>query len=207
MIFLDNIVKMFGHLFQGDIWTKVKGHPETAAFMNYPDYVEKITAINKNPTLLAEHIRDQRIMATFGMLAQEMHRQNAAARGQSQTDPNANPPAEEPRVTEIKEETTSDSTKKSEDEKSNSTKKESSQPKQGQPSKPEKQETKQENKPTQPAKEETEEEKKKKQAEAEKEKGNAEYKQRNFAKALQHYDAAFALNPTNIVYLNNKAGK
>ncbi|KAK3712660.1 hypothetical protein RRG08_058563 [Elysia crispata] len=38
----------------------------------------------------------------------------------------------------------------------------------------------------------------------EKEKGNAAYKKKDFEVALQHYDAAFKLDPTNITVLTNK---
>ncbi|XP_059158621.1 stress-induced-phosphoprotein 1-like [Physella acuta] len=38
----------------------------------------------------------------------------------------------------------------------------------------------------------------------EKEKGNAAYKQKNFDAALQHYEAAFQLDPTNMTLLTNK---
>lgn len=41
----------------------------------------------------------------------------------------------------------------------------------------------------------------------EKELGNAAYKQRNFDDAIKHYDKAIELDPTSIVYHNNKAGK
>lgn len=44
-----------------------------------------------------------------------------------------------------------------------------------------------------------------KQALAEKEKGNAAYKKKDFATALQHYDKAIELDPINIVFRNNKA--
>lgn len=43
-------------------------------------------------------------------------------------------------------------------------------------------------------------------AEAAKERGNALYKKRQFQEALAAYDEAFALDPTNLLYLNNKAG-
>ncbi len=45
------------------------------------------------------------------------------------------------------------------------------------------------------------------QALEEKERGNAAYKQKNFASALQHYSRAVELDPTNITFLTNKAGQ
>ena len=44
------------------------------------------------------------------------------------------------------------------------------------------------------------------QALEEKEKGNAAYKKKEFDVALQHYDRALELDPTNITFLTNKAG-
>ncbi|XP_032819672.1 stress-induced-phosphoprotein 1 [Petromyzon marinus] len=45
----------------------------------------------------------------------------------------------------------------------------------------------------------------KRQALKEKELGNSAYKQKNFDVALEHYDKAFQLDPTNMTYLSNKA--
>ncbi|RUS84609.1 hypothetical protein EGW08_007636 [Elysia chlorotica] len=42
------------------------------------------------------------------------------------------------------------------------------------------------------------------QALLEKDKGNAAYKKKDFEVALQHYDAAFKLDPTNVTILTNK---
>ena len=40
----------------------------------------------------------------------------------------------------------------------------------------------------------------------EKELGNAAYKKKDFATALTHYDKAIEIDPTDITFLNNKAG-
>ena len=44
-------------------------------------------------------------------------------------------------------------------------------------------------------------------AEEEKELGNEAYKRKNLEQALAHYDKAIKLDPTNMTYLTNKAGK
>ena len=45
------------------------------------------------------------------------------------------------------------------------------------------------------------------QALAEKELGNAAYKSKKFEEAKSHYRKAMELDPTNIVFYNNLAGK
>ena len=45
------------------------------------------------------------------------------------------------------------------------------------------------------------------QATKAKEKGNAAYKSKNFDEAIKCYDEAISLDPTDMTYLNNKAGK
>lgn len=45
----------------------------------------------------------------------------------------------------------------------------------------------------------------KKKAAAAKEKGNAYYKEKKFQEAIAAYDEAFSIDPTNMMYLNNKA--
>ena len=44
------------------------------------------------------------------------------------------------------------------------------------------------------------------QALEEKEKGNAAYKKKDFTTALECYDRAIEIDPTNITFLTNKAG-
>ena len=45
------------------------------------------------------------------------------------------------------------------------------------------------------------------QALEEKEKGNSAYKSKDFEAALEHYQKAIDLDPNNITYYNNRAGK
>lgn len=44
-------------------------------------------------------------------------------------------------------------------------------------------------------------------AQAEKDKGNEAYKKKDFVLAHKHYDKAIELDPTNVTFLTNKAGK
>jgi len=39
-----------------------------------------------------------------------------------------------------------------------------------------------------------------------KNKGNAEFKQKNFEKAIEHYSEAIKLDPTNQVFYSNRSG-
>jgi tetratricopeptide (TPR) repeat protein len=55
--------------------------------------------------------------------------------------------------------------------------------------------------------EKSEEQLKKEEAIKEKDLGNAAYKKREFEKALEHYDKAWELDPTNALILINKAGE
>ena len=45
------------------------------------------------------------------------------------------------------------------------------------------------------------------QAQEEKTKGNEAYKKKDFEAAIEHYDKAIELDPTNITFYTNKAGK
>ncbi len=45
-----------------------------------------------------------------------------------------------------------------------------------------------------------------KQAEKEKQLGNESYKSKKFDTAVQHYTKAHELDPSNVVYLTNRAG-
>jgi stress-induced-phosphoprotein 1 len=55
--------------------------------------------------------------------------------------------------------------------------------------------------------EEKEAKQRKEQAKTEKELGNQCYKRKEFAKAIEHYDAALAMDDTDVTIMNNKAGK
>ena len=55
--------------------------------------------------------------------------------------------------------------------------------------------------------EKSEEQLKKEEAVKEKDLGNEAYKKREFEKALEHYGKAWELDPTNALFLINKAGE
>lgn len=59
---------MFGQLFQGDIWTKLKSNPQTEKFLNQPDFVKIMTELQKNPSLTSQYVRDPRVTSALGVL-------------------------------------------------------------------------------------------------------------------------------------------
>ncbi|KAL1917433.1 uncharacterized protein VTP21DRAFT_3826 [Calcarisporiella thermophila] len=54
-----------GRLFSGDILAKIGGNPKLAPYLTEPDYVEKIKAIQANPSVLTMHMQDKRILTTM----------------------------------------------------------------------------------------------------------------------------------------------
>jgi len=60
--------QMFQQMFSGDVFTKLKMNPKTAAFLAQPDYVNMINQIKANPSNLQKYMQDRRIMASMGVL-------------------------------------------------------------------------------------------------------------------------------------------
>jgi stress-induced-phosphoprotein 1 len=58
----------FADLLKGDIWTKLRSHPKTAAFCNQPDFVSLVNLIKQNPRLLGQYLADPRVAAMLGVL-------------------------------------------------------------------------------------------------------------------------------------------
>ncbi|KAG9300989.1 hypothetical protein G9A89_018941 [Geosiphon pyriformis] len=146
-----------------DALAKIALNPKLRQYLEQPDFIQKIQAIQKDPQSFPTHLQDPRIGEvlqyflgiSFGMGNKE---------------------------DEHSSESRSEETKKEQ----------------------EVHETEIESEPMEIV-EKSEEESKKEEAIKEKELGNAAYKKRDFAAALQHYDKAWELDPTNITILNNKA--
>ncbi|PRP76398.1 stress-induced protein sti1-like protein (ISS) [Planoprotostelium fungivorum] len=60
--------KMFQNMFSGDVFTKLKMNPKTAAYLNQPDYVNMINMMKANPSSIQMYLSDPRIMASLGVL-------------------------------------------------------------------------------------------------------------------------------------------
>jgi stress-induced-phosphoprotein 1 len=146
-------------------------HPQTAPFLNEPDFVAKISEIQQNPQNITKYLQDKRIMAVLGVL---MGVQGADAEEAMQEDEPEEKPKPAPK--EVPKETPKAAPKEA--------------PK----------ETKQ------PTPMETDLTPEQKKAEEEKNKGNDAYKNKKFDLAVEHYTKAHELDPSNIVYLTNRAG-
>jgi len=59
---------MFGNLLKGDIWTKLRTNPKTAAYCNQPDFIQLVNNIQQNPQLLTMSLGDPRVSAVLGVL-------------------------------------------------------------------------------------------------------------------------------------------
>jgi hypothetical protein len=59
---------MFSQLFGGDIWTKIRNNPKTSKYLEQPDFVNMVTQLQKNPSLLQMYSQDPRISALLGVL-------------------------------------------------------------------------------------------------------------------------------------------
>lgn len=55
---------MFGNLLKGDIWTKLRTSPKTAAFCNQPDFIQIVNNIQKNPQLMTSYVFVMEALAT-----------------------------------------------------------------------------------------------------------------------------------------------
>jgi len=51
-----------------DVWAKITANPQTRPFLQQPDFVEKMNALQKNPNNLGAHMSDPRIMQVLGVL-------------------------------------------------------------------------------------------------------------------------------------------
>ncbi|KAE8725335.1 Hsp70-Hsp90 organizing protein 1 [Hibiscus syriacus] len=59
----------FGDAFQGpDMWAKLTADPTTRVFLQQPDFVKAMQEIQRNPSKLNEHLKDQRVMQALGVL-------------------------------------------------------------------------------------------------------------------------------------------
>eukprot|EP00906_Rhabdomonas_costata_P034818 RCo048974 len=58
----------FSKIFGPDVWVKIKTNPKLAPFLDEPDYVNMIKAMQTNPQAINMFLQDKRIMQTFACL-------------------------------------------------------------------------------------------------------------------------------------------
>jgi len=176
-----------GALFSSpDVWGKLASNPETAAYLQQPDFVQMLQNVQKNPASVSNYLKDPRMMQVFGVLlgVNVMSGEQAASQFGAEADAASSgggggccaggtcsskaapcPPAEaEPQAAAA---------------------------------------------PKEPEPEVSEEEKQYKEsrekAQAEKVAGNAAYKKKEFETALAHYTKAMELDDKDISYITNRA--
>ena len=136
---------------------KLAMNPQTSAFLQQPDFLQMIQAIQRNPSSVNMYLQDPRMMQVLGVLLGLNVDPSGGAGG-----PGGPPqPAPEPEP---------------------------------------KPEPEPEKSPEELAAAEAKE-----KALAEKQLGNAAYKKKDFETALRHYDAAIALDDTDVSFVTNKA--
>ena len=60
---------MFSAMFSSpDIWGKIAGNAQTAAYLQQPDYVAMIQEVQKNPSAVNKYMRDNRLLQTMGVI-------------------------------------------------------------------------------------------------------------------------------------------
>lgn len=58
----------FAKVFGPDVWVRIKTNPKLAPFLDQPDYVNMIKAMQTNPQAINMFLQDKRIMQTFACL-------------------------------------------------------------------------------------------------------------------------------------------
>lgn len=166
----------FGDVFSGpEMWTRLTADPSTRALLQQPDFVTIMQDIQKNPSSLNMHLKDQRVMQALGVLLGL----KLNARGGPEEDaemPESSPERKRPAEAEpVKEEKRPEKAPEAEPE------------------------------PMEVLEEVKELKERKAQAQKEKEAGNAAYKKKDFETAIQHYTKAFELDDEDISFLTNRA--
>lgn len=166
----------FGDVFSGpEMWAKLTADPSTRAFLQQPDFLRIMQDIQKNPSNLNMHLKDQRVMQALGVLLGL--KINARGSPEDDTDmPEASTERKRPADTEpVKEEKRPEKVPEPQPE------------------------------PMDEVSEEKEIKERKAQAQKEKDAGNAAYKKKDFETAIQHYSKALELNDEDISFLTNRA--
>ncbi|WRX18233.1 Tetratricopeptide repeat 1 - like 7 [Theobroma cacao] len=95
----------FGDAFQGpEMWAKLTADPTTRVYLQQPDFVKAMQEIQRNPSKLNEHLKDQRVMQALGALLNVKFKAHGA--GDDMEIPEADsprpPPPSQPAKEEVK---------------------------------------------------------------------------------------------------------
>ncbi|KAI8812832.1 hypothetical protein BJ742DRAFT_791957 [Cladochytrium replicatum] len=167
-----------GKMFGPDVFAKMATNPQLSPFLSQPDVMQKVKEIQANPRNVNMYLNDPRIMQiVMGLMGINA---NVATPG------------------DFAGADGSEAASMEEDAKPGPAPTPKSAPPPPQPKEPV---------PTEEDITDEEKEKRAKRAESDKakEQGNAEYKKRKFEAALEHYNRAWELDPTNVAVLTNKA--
>ena len=173
-----------GNMFKGpELWGKIASNPQTAAYLQQPDFVQMLQNVQSNPSTVSNYLQDPRMMQVFGMMlgVNVMSGEEAATQFQKEGEPTGDSccasksccggdaaPAPPPAEPELK----AAAAKPAEPEMST---------------------------------EEKEEKELREKAQVEKQAGNAAYKKKEFEKALEHYTKAMEIDTKDISYITNRA--
>eukprot|EP01117_Protostelium_nocturnum_P008231 TRINITY_DN2937_c0_g1_i1.p1 TRINITY_DN2937_c0_g1~~TRINITY_DN2937_c0_g1_i1.p1 ORF type:complete len:557 (-),score=247.91 TRINITY_DN2937_c0_g1_i1:105-1775(-) len=58
----------FAQLFGGDIYTKLRSNPQTAKFLDQPDFLQKLNGLKSDPNSMQLYMQDPRIMTAVSVL-------------------------------------------------------------------------------------------------------------------------------------------
>ena len=187
----------FASMFGPDMWGKLMADPVTKPHLSDPAFVQKMNELQRSPALFGQYAKDPKVGQAMGVLlglpADMFGRAGAGGMG------GMGGMGGEGGGVEMEDEDDEDAEEVLPGG--------SSRPAYQYQPPPRASEQKQEHKAPQPKAETelTEEEKKKREAEREKEAGNKLFTAKKFDEAIEHYQRAAELDPTNIVYLNNAA--
>jgi len=159
-----------------EMMQKLASNPETKEFMKDPSYIQMLQSLQGNPQNIMKFMGDPRMMKTLKVMT-GIDFENMGEKMKNQA------PAETPMDTS-----------------SNEAPREEPAPKQAKTEEPKVEEMVEDD-----IEEDVEEVQRKKNAATQKQLGTDAYKAKNFAKAIEHYQAAHDLDPTNMVYHLNLA--
>ncbi|XP_065857988.1 hsp70-Hsp90 organizing protein 3 [Euphorbia lathyris] len=91
----------FGDAFSGpEMWAKLTADPSTRMYLQQPDFVKMMQDIQKNPSNLNLHLKDQRVMQALGVLLNVKFRAPNAGEDMDIPEDDSSPPPQQERKAE-----------------------------------------------------------------------------------------------------------